>query len=64
MKKLFLTSILIVSFSLPYLAQPGYQPSEDNLKNREWFREAKFGMFLHWGVYSVMAGGGDLGEIC
>ena len=61
MKKFFLTNLLVVSFSLPFLAQPGYQPSEDNLKNREWFREAKFGMFLHWGVYSVMAGGGDLG---
>ena len=21
-----------------------------------WFREAKFGMFIHWGVYSVPAG--------
>ena len=22
----------------------------------EWFREAKFGMFIHWGLYSVAAG--------
>ena len=22
----------------------------------EWFREAKFGMFVHWGLYSVAAG--------
>ena len=22
----------------------------------EWWREAKFGMFIHWGVYSVPAG--------
>lgn len=22
----------------------------------EWFREARFGMFIHWGVYSVAAG--------
>lgn len=21
-----------------------------------WFREARFGMFIHWGVYSVPAG--------
>jgi len=21
-----------------------------------WFREARFGLFLHWGVYSVPAG--------
>ena len=22
----------------------------------EWWREARFGMFIHWGVYSVPAG--------
>src|SRR5436190_7646602 len=22
----------------------------------KWFREARFGMFIHWGVYSVPAG--------
>lgn len=42
-------------------AQPGYSPTEQNLENREWFQDNKFGMFIHWGVYSVMAGGGDYG---
>lgn len=28
-------------------------PPEDRLG---WFREAKFGMFVHWGVYSVLGG--------
>ena len=31
-----------------------------------WFREARFGMFIHWGVYAVPAGewkgGKDHGE--
>ena len=22
----------------------------------QWFREAKFGMFIHWGLYSQLAG--------
>jgi len=22
----------------------------------QWFRDAKFGMFIHWGIYSVPAG--------
>lgn len=22
----------------------------------EWFRKAKFGMFIHWGLYSVLEG--------
>ena len=34
-----------------------YQPSEANLKAREWFENARFGMFIHWGVYSVLGDG-------
>ena len=24
--------------------------------NIQWFKEAKFGMFIHWGLYSKLAG--------
>ncbi len=34
-----------------------YTPTEANLKAREWFQDAKFGMFVHWGVYSILAKG-------
>jgi alpha-L-fucosidase len=34
-----------------------YQPSEANMKAREWFQNARFGMFIHWGVYSVLGDG-------
>jgi alpha-L-fucosidase len=34
-----------------------YQPSESNLEARQWFQDAKFGMFIHWGVYSVPSDG-------
>jgi alpha-L-fucosidase len=34
--------------------QVGYTPSPENLQNREWFRDAHFGMFIHWGVSSVL----------
>jgi alpha-L-fucosidase len=34
-----------------------YQPSEANLKAREWFQDVRFGMFIHWGVYSVLGDG-------
>ncbi|MBS4179389.1 alpha-L-fucosidase [Lederbergia citrea] len=33
-----------------------YQPNWDSLDSRiipEWFQNAKFGIFIHWGVYSV-----------
>jgi alpha-L-fucosidase len=41
----------------PALAQSTYQPSPENLKARKEFQDAKFGMFIHWGVYSVLGNG-------
>src|SRR6185436_13298928 len=38
-------------------AQTGYRPSASNLAAREWFQNARFGLFVHWGVYSVLADG-------
>jgi alpha-L-fucosidase len=37
--------------------QLGYQPSQANLEARRWFQDAKFGMFIHWGVYSTLSDG-------
>jgi len=34
-----------------------YTPTPENLKAREWFQDSKFGMFIHWGVYSVLGDG-------
>ncbi len=38
-------------------AQTGYQPSPENLQARREFQDMKFGMFIHWGVYSVLGDG-------
>lgn len=35
------------------VAAEEYEPSEANLAAREWFQNARFGLFVHWGVYSV-----------
>ena len=35
----------------------GYVPSAENLKSREAFQDDKFGIFLHWGIYSMPAQG-------
>jgi alpha-L-fucosidase len=37
-------------------AQSDVVPPE-RLAAREWFRDAKFGMFIHWGVYSQLGNG-------
>lgn len=34
-----------------------YRPAEQNLQARQWFQDAKFGLFVHWGVYSVVGKG-------
>ncbi|WP_019670323.1 alpha-L-fucosidase [Eudoraea adriatica] len=33
-------------------SQEKYMPSKENLEARTWFQDAKFGLFIHWGVYS------------
>src|SRR5947209_19781022 len=38
-------------------AESAYKPSPANLKAREQFQDAKFGLFIHWGVYSVLGDG-------
>ncbi|HKT25845.1 MAG TPA: alpha-L-fucosidase [Terriglobales bacterium] len=45
--------------ALPMLmsAQSAYQPSPENLKARRQFQDDEFGMFIHWGVYSVLGDG-------
>jgi alpha-L-fucosidase len=34
-----------------------YEPHPSNLKARQWFQDARFGLFVHWGVYSVLGKG-------
>ncbi|TMI74146.1 MAG: alpha-L-fucosidase [Bacteroidetes bacterium] len=43
-------------FALQVFAQ-NYTPSPDNLKAREWFGNAKFGLFIHWGPFSIPGSG-------
>jgi alpha-L-fucosidase len=47
--------LAFVLFSAIAFAQ--YQPAPENLKARQWFQDNKFGLFIHWGVYSVPAKG-------
>jgi alpha-L-fucosidase len=56
-------SILLKSFlvllwiSGTVMAQSTYTPSDANKQNREWFQASRFGLFIHWGVYSVLGDG-------
>lgn len=41
----------------PYEAT--WKSLEQNYRTPEWFMDAKFGIFIHWGVYSVPAAGSE-----
>ncbi|KKX50469.1 hypothetical protein L950_0210190 [Sphingobacterium sp. IITKGP-BTPF85] len=40
--------------SLPYEGVTGWEETKDS--RMEWFREARFGLFIHWGLYSAAGG--------
>ncbi|MFD1255254.1 alpha-L-fucosidase [Mucilaginibacter terrae] len=54
MKKL-LSAMLLTGCLSQGIAQTT-KPAETENKKMEWWKDAKFGMFIHWGVYSVPAG--------
>ena len=70
MMKIFALLTASVLLSMPAVSragndggvQPGtpgyrYEPVPENLENREAFRNDAFGIFLHWGIYSMIAHG-------
>ena len=56
MKK-YLVLLLSLVLGLFVNAQQGYVPSKENLAARQQFQDMKFGMFIHWGLSSVLANG-------
>jgi alpha-L-fucosidase len=41
---------------VPTLASQPARPDPAREKRLEWFREAKYGLFIHWGLYAIPAG--------
>jgi len=57
MKKLLVTC-LSVAFASLCMAQNSNSSAESrqNDARMQWWKDAKFGMFIHWGIYSVPSG--------
>lgn len=53
MKRSLLIALFAV-FTWAASAQPDYKPSADNLAARQDFQDRKFGLFVHWGIYSIL----------
>lgn len=54
---LLLPALILTVLHTFAVAQTSYQPSPENLQARREFQDMKFGMFIHWGVYSVLGDG-------
>lgn len=58
MKKQTLAIVLLMVLAASVSGQEKkYTPTPENLKNRAWFQDARFGLFIHWGVYSLLGDG-------
>lgn len=59
MKRLYIIFFALLGWTrqLPAQNAQTYQPSPENLEAREWFQQARFGLFIHWGVYSILGDG-------
>lgn len=61
MRKLSITTLTLALclciFSILVKGQPAYMPTGENLKARQWFDSARFGIFIHWGASSVLGHG-------
>lgn len=57
MRRVVVALLIVLSF-MPFVsAQTKYKPTRENLKAREEFQDNKFGIFLHWGIYCMLATG-------
>jgi alpha-L-fucosidase len=56
MKGISITAFILL-IGIKLLSQSTYQPSPGNLENRKDFQDRKFGMFIHWGIYSLLGDG-------
>ncbi len=55
MRRIFLVfSIVTCCLQLSLIAQPENKIDRDS--RMEWWRDARFGMFIHWGLYAIPAG--------
>lgn len=54
-KNIIVLVLLLTAFTAS--AQTAYRPTASNLAYRKVFQDMKFGLFIHWGIYSAMGDG-------
>ncbi len=52
-RSISLSFLLLLLAAGTFAQTDAYTPSPQNLQAREWFTDAKFGLFIHWGPFSI-----------
>ena len=52
-----LSGLLGISSLYAQNSEADYVPAPENLQARKEFQDSKFGIFLHWGIYSMFGQG-------
>jgi alpha-L-fucosidase len=52
--RVFTRILLVLSLTAAAAAPQAMQPPLSGSERTQWFRDAKFGVFIHWGAYSVI----------
>ena len=52
-------ALLLLTSNTTFAQAPeqSYTPTPENMKARQEFQDNKFGIFLHWGLYAMLATG-------
>lgn len=57
MRKQIISLLLSFAAVAPAFPQGGYEPSPEIIEARQEFQDNKFGIFIHWGIYSLLGDG-------
>lgn len=57
MRKTILSALFILGLTLPGFAQKklGNETAAQKTNRMDWWTDARFGMFIHWGLYALPA---------
>ena len=55
LSKTFAALLFCFSLTIPSFSQD--RPTEEIIKAQQRFRDNKFGIFIHWGIYSLLGHG-------
>lgn len=56
LSKVLFFLLIVMSSTISSVVAQQKQPLSLDPQKAEWFKEAKFGMFIHWGLYSLLEG--------